>query len=336
MGHESGPTFNPQPFGAPAASLDQILGRGPSRPIGQPLADLARHHPGGASNIDHVQPINMAFTPPQVRSDPRPAPPPPPAPAAGAGDPFEGFDPFGSLVRPRSAERVAPPPPPAPAPPVVEARPEPLPRERPPIPPAQAASAMAAFLEGAGLSHLQVSEADAEAFLRESGAIVRASVEGLIGLLLARSELKKEMRAEDRTMVASKDNNPLKLMTDPQEAMGYLFDKRQRLSGAFLPPVQAMQDACDDLRVHEIALMAGMRAAFQGALKRFDPQLIEREADKQKSGGFALNKKVKLWDVFAAHHEKLTRDAEDDLLKVFGKELLGTYMAQVKRLRSPR
>jgi predicted component of type VI protein secretion system len=95
-----------------------------------------------------------------------------------------------------------------------------------------------------------------------------------------------------------------------------------------------MEDACADLRVHEIALMAGMRAAFQGALKRFHPQLIEREADKQ--GGFALNKKMKLWDTFVVHHEKLTSDAEDDLLKVFGKELLGTYMAQVKRLRTQR
>jgi predicted component of type VI protein secretion system len=44
---------------------------------------------------------------------------------------------------------------------------------------------------------------------------------------------------------------------------------------------------------------------------------------------------VKLWDAFVAHHEKLTRDAEDDLLKVFGKEFLGTYMAQVRRLRTP-
>ena len=335
-----GPTFNPQPLGASAASLEQILGRGPSRPIGQPLVDLAREHGGGASNIDHVQPINMAFSAPQVRSaaaearsEPRAAPPPPSA--APAGDPFEGFDPFGSLIRPRSAERVAPPLAPEP-PPVAYAQPEPKPvarEDKAPIPAGQAASAIAAFLEGAGLSDLEVSEEEAEAFLRDSGAIVRAAVEGLIGLLLARSELKKEMRAEDRTMVASRDNNPLKLMTDPKEAMGYLFDKRQRLSGAFLPPVQAMKDACDDMRVHEIALMAGMRAAFQGALKRFDPQLIEREADKQK-GAFALNRKVKLWDAFVAHQEKLTRDAEDDLLKVFGKELLGTYMAQVRRLRS--
>jgi len=339
-----GPTFNPQPLGASAASLDHLLGRGSATGVGKPLADLAKHHSGGSSSIDHVQPINMAFSAPQIRAEARPAPPPPPPssppPAASSPDPFDGFDPFGSMIRPRSAEPVPPPlahaapeppPPPPPPPAAIQA----APAQASAAPGIGASASLAAFLEGAGLSHLKIPEAEAEAFLRDTGAIVRASVEGLIGLLLARSELKKEMRAEDRTMVASRDNNPLKLMTDPREALGFLFDARERLSGAFLPPVQAVQDACDDIRVHEIALMAGMRAAFQGALKRFDPKLIEREADKQK-GSFSLNKKVKLWDTFVAHHEKLSRDAEDDLLKVFGKEFLGTYMAQVKRLRSGR
>jgi type VI secretion system protein len=313
-----GPTFNPQPAGA---SLDQILGRGPAKPLGQPLVDLSRHHAGGSSNIDHVQPINMAFTAPHIRAEARQAPPPPPA-ASSPADPFDGFDPFGSLLKPRSAE------------PAVRADPR---QGDAPSPVSNsgsgAASGLAAFLEGAGLAHPQITDAEAEAFLRECGAIVRASVEGLVGLLLARSELKKEMRAEDRTMVGSRDNNPLKLMTDPQEAMGYLFGAHARLSGAFLPPVQAVQDACDDLRVHEIALMAGMRAAFHGALKRFDPKLLERQVGKQ-TGSFSINKKVKLWDAFIAHHDKLSRDAEDDLLKVFGKDFLGTYMAQVRRLRS--
>jgi type VI secretion system FHA domain protein len=329
-----GPSFNPQSFGGGAASLDQILSRGPATPIGQPLADMLKHQGAGASNIDHVQPLNVAYNAPSIRAEPRKAPV-----QAKAPDPFDGFDPFASLVGRRPAEPVPPveeaAAPEIPEPEAIPEEPAPLRAPEPaPVSGAAATSAAAAFLEGAGLAHLQISEADADTFLRESGAIVRACVEGLIGLLLARSELKKEMRAEDRTMVASRDNNPLKLMTDPRDALSYLFDKRERLSGAFLPPVQAVGDACDDLRVHEIALMAGMRAAFQGALKRFDPQLVEREADKQK-GSFTLNKKVKLWETFVAHHEKLTRDAEDDLLKVFGKEFLGTYMAQVRRLRSP-
>jgi len=334
-----GPSFNPQAFGAGAASLDQILARGPAAPIGQPLADMMKHHGAGASNIDHVQPLNVAYHAPSIRGESRQAPAEArkalaqaKAPSSPA-DPFDGFDPFASMLGRKPAEPIA----------ALEELAQPQAQEEEPAPPppisaepisaAAATSAATAFLEGAGLAHLQVSDADADTFLRESGAIVRACVEGLIGLLLARSELKKEMRAEDRTMVASRDNNPLKLMTDPRDALSYLFDKRERLSGAFLPPVQAVSDACDDMRVHEIALMAGMRAAFQGALKRFDPQLIEREADKQK-GSFTLNRKVKLWETFVAHHEKLTRDAEDDLLKVFGKEFLGTYMAQVRRLRS--
>ena len=36
----------------------------------------------------------------------------------------------------------------------------------------------------------------------------------------------------------------------------------------------------------------------------------------------------------AAYQQKLARDAEDDFNKVFGREFMGTYMAQVKRLKS--
>jgi type VI secretion system FHA domain protein len=329
-----GPTFNPQPLGA--AALDDILARSPGNPASQPLVDFSKRHAGGSSNIDHVQSIDVAFNAPAIRADQgRAAPPargtPPAAPPASPGDPFEGFDPFGSLIKPRTAE----------TPPTAPAKRE----ERPSVAPVTAAAPsssvarpgreLAAFLEGAGLQSLQISDAEAEAFMRETGTIVRAAVQGLMGLLIARSELKKEMRAEERTMVASRDNNPLKLMTDANEAMRYLFDARQRVGGAFLPPVQAVHDACGDLRVHDLALMAGMRAAFQATLKRFAPQYIEREVDKQ-NGSFSLNKKVKLWDAFVAHHEKLSRDAEDDLLKVFGKEFLATYMAQVRRLRPNR
>jgi type VI secretion system FHA domain protein len=332
-----GATFNPQPPGI--AALDDILGGSPGNLSGKPLVDLSMRHPGGSSNIDHVQSINVAFNAPGIRAEPsRPARSVPPATArpASPADPFDGLDPFGSLIKPR-AEQVAAPgavkrdEPRAPA--------APRPASTPPARPAPVTGAarreLAAFFEAAGLGSLQITDRDAEAFMRESGAIVRAVVEGLISLLIARSEMKREMRAEDRTMVASRNNNPLKLMTDTREAMRFLFDARERVGGAFLPPVQAVQDACEDLRVHDIALMAGMRAAFQGALKRFAPQYIEREVDKQ-GGSFTLNKKVKLWDAFVAHHEKLSHDAEDDLLKVFGKEFLATYTAQVRRLRAER
>jgi predicted component of type VI protein secretion system len=69
-------------------------------------------------------------------------------------------------------------------------------------------AAVRAFLAGAGLDSKEVADADIELFLQQSGKIMRAAVEGAMALLAARATAKKELRAEDRTMVASKDNNP--------------------------------------------------------------------------------------------------------------------------------
>jgi len=195
-------------------------------------------------------------------------------------------------------------------------------------------SAVQAFLSGAGLEGKEIADADIEAFLQQSGKIMRAAVEGSMALLAARATAKKELRAEDRTMVASKDNNPLKLMADPQEALAFLFDTKDR-GGGFLDPVQAVGDAFEDLRAHEVALFAGMRAALLGAIQRFDPKTLEAELEKS-AGGLGLNRKAKLWEQFAIFQQKLAQDAEDDFNKVFGREFMGTYMAQVKQLRGGR
>ena len=195
-------------------------------------------------------------------------------------------------------------------------------------------AAMKAFLEGAGLANKEIPDEEIEAFLQQSGKIMRASVEGAMALLAARATAKKELRAEDRTMVASKDNNPLKLMADPQEALAFLLDTKDR-TGGFLDPVQAVGDAFDDLRAHELALFAGLRAALLGAIQRFDPKTLEAELEKS-AGGLGLNRKAKLWELFAGYQQKLAHDAEDDFNKVFGREFMGTYMEQVKRLRGSK
>jgi type VI secretion system FHA domain protein len=191
--------------------------------------------------------------------------------------------------------------------------------------------AVTVFLAGAGLAGKEVPDAEIEAFLRQAGKIMRASIEGSMTLLAARATAKKELRAEDRTMVASKDNNPLKLMSDPQEAMAFLFDTKSRTDG-FLEPLQAVGDAFEDLRAHEVALFAAMRAALLSSIQRFDPKKLEVELEKS-AGGLGLNRKAKLWELFASYQQKLARDADDDFNKVFGREFMGTYMAQVKRLR---
>jgi len=210
------------------------------------------------------------------------------------------------------------------------AAPEPRPADAAAAVPADAV--LRAFFEGAGVAQQELSPPEAERLLRDCGAVLRATVEGIMMLLIARAEMRKEFQAEERTMVAARDNNPLKLMSDPHEAMAFLFDPAGRTEG-FLDPVQAVGDACEDLRSHEIALMAAMRAAILGAVRRLDPHALERVFEKS-AGGFSLgSRKAKLWELFVAHQEKLSRDAEEDFSKVFGRDFMGAYQAQLRRLK---
>jgi len=246
--------------------------------------------------------------------DEPPTPVPAPAPAEPEV-PYEDRSVFleQTLLRARSAETTFPQPEGAAAGPGAQ-------------------EALRVFLEGAGLPPRSFAgDAEAAQYLRQCGAITRAAIDGVMALLVARAEAKKEFRAEDRTMVASRDNNPLKLMADPQEAIDFLFDPKER-SGGFLTPVQAVSDAFDDMRAHEAALIAGMRAAILGAVARFEPKKLEEDLEKS-SGGLGLNRKARLWELFAAYQQKLARDTNDDFNKVFGRDFLSAYMAQVKQLK---
>ena len=244
---------------------------------------------------------------------------------------------------PTAAPPTAAPPPkpvpkpaPAPAPVAAPVAAQPPPARAPAPAPAPPDGALRAFLEGAGLPHKELSAAESERLMGDCGAILRASVEGIMMLLLARAEMRKEFQAEERTMVAARDNNPLKLMSDPHEAMGFLLDPGEHTDG-FLDAVQAIGDACEDLRSHEIALMAAMRAAILGALRRVDPGLIEREFDKTGQKGFALaSRKAKLWDFFLDRQAKLSQEAQEDFSKVFGRDFMSAYQTQLRRMKGGR
>src|SRR3954471_2624819 len=195
--------------------------------------------------------------------------------------------------------------------------------------------ALRAFLEGAGMPHQELSAAQSERLLRDCGTVLRAAIEGLMMLLIARGEMRKEFEAEERTMVAARDNNPLKLMADPHEAMQFLLDPTDRTDG-FLDPIRAIGDACDDLRAHELALMAGMRAAILGAIRRLDPQVLEKSHAKAPAGFSFGGRKSRLWEHFVAEQHKLSQDSQEDFNKVFGGEFMAAYQAQLRRLKTGR
>jgi FHA domain-containing protein len=274
----------------------------------------------GLYEVQVLLPQPRPASAPQPRPAPAPqapAPPPKPAPPPAKPPRFDDTVQEPTYIAPRSAPAAPHPaaPPAAPA-----------------APAAPPDKALRAFFEGAGIPYKELPAAQAERLMHDCGAILGAAIEGVMMLLIARGEMRKELQAEDRTMVAARDNNPLKLMSDPSEAMAYLFESGKRAEG-FLEPVQAVSDACQDLRAHDIALIAGMRAAILGALRRFDPKELERAYEKSAKGFSLASRRARLWELFVQHQDKLMQSAQDDFNKVFGRDFMASYQAQVRKLR---
>ena len=129
-------------------------------------------------------------------------------------------------------------------------------------------------------------------------------------------------------------NNPLKMMSSSEEALKFLFDLKLQSVGTFMPPIAAMDDACKDILSHEFGLVAGMRAAVIGALKKCDPHAIEASAEKNgRIGGLLANKKAQLWDEFEAWYQKMEESMADDVDSLFEKDFLKAYHAQIQKLK---
>lgn len=191
---------------------------------------------------------------------------------------------------------------------------------------ADAQALIQAFLSGAGISAHQSAPALTPAFMQAFGELVRVSVQGTIDLLAARAEVKKELRA-GMTIIAAGANNPLKFLPT---AEGVLLQMTGQAFPGFMQPVPAMQEAYRDLRVHQVALLAGIRAAYSEALTRFDPAEMERRSTPP--GGLlarmsANSHKAALWDRYREDYQALRRHAEDDLVAFSGQTFVQAYEA---------
>jgi FHA domain-containing protein len=187
-----------------------------------------------------------------------------------------------------------------------------------------------AFLHGAGVPDVVVSAGLTPEFMDMLGQLLRESTQGTLDLLLARTLTKREVRAE-LTMIAPKENNPLKFSPTVEVALAHLLAPHGR---GFMPPLQAMKDAHDDLRSHQFGFMAGMRAALAGVLERFDPRQLEGRLTQKTvlDALLPINRKAKLWDLFAERYKDISHEAEEDFNVLFGKEFLRAYEAQVAKL----
>lgn len=206
------------------------------------------------------------------------------------------------------------------------------PPSRPAMPPPPAAPSgdttalLDALMTGLGLPTTPL-QTLTPATMQLIGELLREATRGAVELLRARAALKQEVRAQV-TMIVTQGNNPLKFSPNVDAALGHLLGPT---AVGFMPPARAMRDAFDDLRAHEIGVMAGMRAALDGVLARFDPAALDSAITKRGALASLLpgSRKAQLWEQFQQLYTQLSREAADDFHTLFGKAFLQAYEAQL-------
>ena len=162
------------------------------------------------------------------------------------------------------------------------------------------------------------------------GLILRSVVQGVIDVLRARSEIKEQFRLS-HTIVKTAENNPLKFAVNAEDALSSLLGKR---NPAYLPPVDAFEDAFNDIRFHQLAMLAGMRAGFDNVMSRFDPQQLQESFDKRsKRGGLLSMGKSRYWEQFAEEFQELAGDREQAFRRLFAEEFAAAYEKQLELLK---
>jgi type VI secretion system FHA domain protein len=249
-----------------------------------------------------------------------PAPPAPrPAPAA----------PRAATPVPRSepqAPRAAPvAPPPSSPPPGMMRGDTPGGGKRAPAGQSGIEAALAEVLAGAGLEGAVVTPELAQHF----GQILRVVVSGVMDVLQARQRIKDEFRMRVTSFKASQ-NNPLKFSANVDDALHNLLVKR---NPAYLGPVNAFEDAFDDIRNHQMAMLAGVRVAFEAMLSEFNPDRLQEEFDRQGKGSIVPGR-LRYWDLYRDKFSDMVSDADASFRELFGEEFAKAYEEQLERLKA--
>ena len=238
-------------------------------------------------------------------------------------DLFEGIEDSAAAAHPAAPqpappEADAPPPTPAPAPAPAEAS-------------ARDRDLAAAFLKGAGAAEVQIDEADLPNTMARMGRVMRTLVTGLREILMTRTSIKSEFRIE-QTMISAGGNNPLKFSISPDQAIEAMI--RPTTKG-YLSPESAAEQALQDIKAHEVAMVAGMEAALKGVLKKLDPKELEGKIETSSAFGSLLKgKKARYWDVYEKIYAEISDQAENDFHDLFSREFARAYKEQLDRLKS--
>jgi predicted component of type VI protein secretion system len=183
------------------------------------------------------------------------------------------------------------------------------------------------FFKGAGIT-ASLPERPSLELMNSVGAMLRIAIDGLYRLVAMRALAKDEMQAP-LTMTRVRETNPLKFAPDAAVALQLMLNPPPR---GFLAGPAALHDALLELESHQVGVVAGMRAALEAVLDRFDPTKLEATlgAGSLLESLQPARQKARLWQLYQEHFRSLRRETQEDFQHFFGKAFRDAYEARMQ------
>lgn len=178
-----------------------------------------------------------------------------------------------------------------------------------------------------GLNAANLDDAEIARISQQAGQLLREMVKGLMLVLASRNTIKNEFRM-NVTTIQPKENNPLKFAPNVDDALEIMFLKQ---GNAYLQPVDAVRDGFESIAQHQLAILAGVKAAFRGVIERFEPATLEEHFEKLRKGAvLPVSNKAKNWESYIDHYNELVGDIDKSFKYLYGDEFVRAYEEQMK------
>ncbi|HTE40165.1 MAG TPA: type VI secretion system-associated FHA domain protein TagH [Steroidobacteraceae bacterium] len=191
-----------------------------------------------------------------------------------------------------------------------------------------------AFCRGAGIEPSALPADSQASLLGLAGQMVREVVLDLMEALRGRGEDKTNMRI-GQTMIGPMQNNPLKFSSSVEDALRKLLDGH---SNRFLGPVEALREAFNDLKNHQLAMDAGTHAAINDLLQRVDPGELQERFDRglKRNPPLGNVNKGKYWELYCDFYPLLNQRDTRGWPAVFTEEFSRIYAEKIEDLEKKR
>lgn len=189
------------------------------------------------------------------------------------------------------------------------------------------------LVEAMGLNVDSMSEQKMLEITRMSGELIREAVAGLMQVLSFRKRIKEEFRI-NVTTIQPVENNPLKFSANLEDALENMFLKDNR---AYQKPIEAVRESFQGIAEHQVAVLAGIQAAFRGMIERMDPEALEKRFEKYRGGGvLKVGQKGRNWDAYKEYHQDLVDNMDNSFQHLFGYDFVQAYENQMQKLMISR